>query len=325
MDKRSDIKLEGVNFDETCKTIELLKSDERFAFDFLYGNSNLPGKSIRHIRTRILNQVKKTYGVFLDENTFNTIIYEHLWSEGTWKVLDSYNFKCSFFHWLSIVSAHCVMAFLEENGYIKVSRKRTPGNTCIRWKKKTPSYCQKVLDDMLHIKPLHTFLTALYVDRMKQDDIMRKFNINDEVYSITLKAAEKALKTAIINSDNPYEDFISDRNPRRLTLSSDFLLDFDKTNQSNTCHMPLREVLGIHPEDAAFEEKVVNFLLDFSNKLFIKEEDKYVWKARFIDNKAPVKVADELGRNRGWVDTRYNRLNKKFNAAIQHWWHNTAS
>ena len=69
--------------------VERIKSDEAFAYDFLYGSSLVPGKSIARLRSRIINQVRMSYGVVIDPLDFNTILYEHLHSAGTWKVLIS--------------------------------------------------------------------------------------------------------------------------------------------------------------------------------------------------------------------------------------------
>lgn len=45
-----------------------------------------------------------------------------------------------------------------------------------------------------------------------------------------------------------------------------------------------------------------------------------VWTLRFIENTAPVEVAERIGRKRSWVDTRYSRLNAHFKKAIKNWW-----
>ena len=64
--------------------IDNIKNDEAFAYRFLYGTSLKPGKSIARLRSRILNQVRMSYGVVIDPYDFNTLLYEHLYSEGTW-------------------------------------------------------------------------------------------------------------------------------------------------------------------------------------------------------------------------------------------------
>jgi hypothetical protein len=78
---------------------------------------------------------------------------------------------------------------------------------------------------------------------------------------------------------------------------------------------------------------VIDFLYDFSNSLRWNEEDTYVWQSRYIKNMAPESVAEDLNnmalmsatekvimRDRGWVDTRYHRLNVRFETAIRNWW-----
>ena len=302
--------------------VKKLKSDEAFARNFLYGSSLVPGKSIARLRSRIINQVRKSYGVEINPDDFSTILFEHLYSEGTWKVLDSYN-RGNFFCWLSIVASHCIMAYLEENGYIKISRARTPGNTRLVLKKKAPEYCKMVIEDMVKVGTLRDMLLAVYVERLNKETIQKRFDMDEEIYKLTLHASEKTLKTALLNTEHPYDDVLVDKGSRKITHSCDFSTFIGQTNPAYHEDSPLRQVLGIAPDDAEFESKVIDFLNEFTNNLGWSEEDKFVWQSRFLKNMKPDEVAEHLPkRSRPWVDTRYSRLNRQFKDEIREWWAN---
>ena len=308
---------------DAVRIVENIKNDETFAYHFLYGTSLIPGKSIARLRSRIINQVRMSYGVVVDPADFNTVLYEHLYSEGTWKVLDSYNYRSTFFQWLGTVASHCIMAYLEENGYIKISRARTPGNTRLVLKKMTPDYCYIVINEMVKIGPVRDMLLAVYVDRLDKEAIQERFDMDEEMYKLTLRASEKTLKTALLNTEHPYDDVLVDKGARKIMLSSDFLTIIGQTNAAYSEDSPLREVLGVTPDDAEFESKVIDFLYNFSNNLGWSEEDKYVWQSRYIKNMKPDEVAENLPkRSRPWVDTRFSRLNRQFKEAIREWWAN---
>ena len=308
---------------DAVRIVESIKSDEAFAYRFFYGASLVPGKSIARLRSRIINQVRMSYGVVVDPADFSTILYEHLYAEGSWKVLNSYNYRSTFFQWLGTVASHCIMAYLEENGYIKVSRARTPGNTRLVLKKMTPDYCHIVIEDMVKIGPMRDMLFAVYVDRLDQEAIQNRFGMDEEMYKLTLRASEKTLKTALLNNEHPYDDILVDKGARKIMLSSDFLTIIGQTNAADSEDSPLREVLGVTPDDAEFESKVIDFLYKFSNNLGWSDEDKYVWQSRYIKNMKPEEVAENLPkRSRPWVDTRYSRLNRQFKEAIREWWTN---
>ena len=308
---------------DAVRIVENIKNDETFAYHFLYGTSLIPGKSIARLRSRIINQVRMSYGVVVDPADFNTVLYEHLYSEGTWKVLDSYNYRSTFFQWLGTVASHCIMAYLEENGYIKISRARTPGSTRLVLKKMTPDYCHIVIEDMVKIGPMRDMLLAVYVDRLDKEAIQERFDMDEEMYKLTLRASEKTLKTALLNTEHPYDDVLVDKGARKIMLSSDFLTIIGQTNAAYSEDSPLREVLGVTPDDAEFESKVIDFLYNFSNNLGWSEEDKYVWQSRYIKNMKPDEVAENLPkRSRPWVDTRFSRLNRQFKEAIREWWAN---
>ncbi len=308
---------------DAAHIVESIKTNPDFAYHFLYGTSILPGKSIARLRSRIINQIRTSYHVDVDPNDFNTLLYEHLWSDGTWKVLDSYNYRSTFFQWLGTVASHCIMSYLEENGYIKISRTRTPGNTRLVLMKMTPDYCRIVIEDMIQIVPIRDFLLAVYVERLDKNDIQKRFDMDEDMYQLTLRTSEKTLKTALLNSEHPYDDVLIDKDARKIMVSSDFLTLIGQTNISNDETSPLREVLGVTPDDAEFEDKVVEFLYKFTDKLKWNDEDKYVWRSRYIMNMNPVEVAEALpDRSRPWVDTRFSRLNKQFKTAIREWWNN---
>lgn len=300
--------------------VDQLMSNERFAYTFLYGSSQIPGRSIARLRSGIKNMIRKSYHIELSDETISTIIYEHLWDEGAYKPLKSYNYKSTFFQWLSTVASHEVMKYLEENGFIKVNRERTPGNVRIIWKNKEPEFCQMMLDEMIHIRHIHAFLTALYVERKNQEEIQKEFDLDEKDYKLTKRASEKTLKVALLNTDHCYEDFLADKGARKLMVSSEFLTLIGQTNANEISDSPLREVLGISEDDANFEEKVVEFLYDFSNKLFTNELDRVVWQGRFIKGISPKDMAEMLDKTRGWVDCRYNRTNTRFKQAAIEWW-----
>lgn len=308
---------------DAARIVEGIKNDEAFASNFLYGTSLIPGKSIARLRSRIINQVRMSYDVVVDAADFNTVLYEHLYSEGTWKVLDSYNYRSTFFQWLGTVASHCIMAYLEENGYIKISRARTPGNTRLVLKKMDPDYCRIVIDDMVKIGPMRDMLLAVYVDRLDQEVIQKRFGMDEEMYKLTLRASEKTLKTALLNTEHHYDDVLVDKGARKIMLSSDFLTIIGQTNAAYSEDSPLREVLGVTPDDAEFETKVIDFLYNFTNNLDWSDEDKYVWHSRFIQKMRSREVAENLpGRDEHWVNTRFNRLQKVFLPAIRKWWAN---
>lgn len=54
--------------------------------------------------------------------------------------------------------------------------------------------------------------------------------------------------------------------------------------------------------------------------IFLKKNTK---KFAFSVRK-PIEVAERIGRKRSWVDTKYSRLNARFNKAVKDWWSKNA-
>ena len=174
---------------------------------------------------------------------------------------------------------------------------------------------------MVNIGPMRDMLLAVYDDRLDQETIQKRFDMNTKMYKLTLSASEKTLKTALLNAEHPYDDVLVDKSPRKQMLHSDFLTLIGQTNAAYSEDSPLREVFGVTPDDAAFNDKIIEFLTDFVNKLGWSAEDKYVWSSRFIQKTRSRVVAENLqGRDEHWVNNRYSKLQKVFLPAIRKWW-----
>lgn len=87
---------------------------------------------------------------------------------------------------------------------------------------------------------------------------------------------------------------------------------------------PLSDVFGVGLDKEELHEKVLEFLYSFPQKLNWTEEERIVWTLRFIEDTSPVEVAELVGRKRSWVDTKYSRLNARFNKAVREWWFRNA-
>ncbi len=99
--------------------VDAIKHNERFAYEFFYGTSHIPDRCIAGLRMSILGDIRRKYNVDLEPYVFNTLLYEHLWSDGTWRVLEKYSYKSTLFQWLRKVAYRCTLKYLEDNNYIK--------------------------------------------------------------------------------------------------------------------------------------------------------------------------------------------------------------
>ena len=85
------------NCEEVDEIISRLKSDDHeYVCKFFYKDCS----RISGLRSRIIGEIRRTYKVEVSKEEFGNILYEHLWDNGTWGVLDSYSGKGSFSEWL---------------------------------------------------------------------------------------------------------------------------------------------------------------------------------------------------------------------------------
>lgn len=309
------------NTEESDEIISRLKSnDQLFAQKFFYG-TNPYGCNISRFRSKILSNIKQTYKVDVPIEEFGDILYTFLWNNGTWSVLDKYSRKSSFFCWLAEVAQHELIRYLEEMKIINVNRERTAGNTRLLGMSVAPEMWEYIINDMMPNGLYKDVLYATLVERKDEKIMVKKFGLDAEDLHKMQKKAEADLKDRLIRSDSNYEELVlRDKSSRNVEVSEEFAKEFFQWQEWKNETNPLADVLGVDLDKKELQEKVVEFLYAIPEKLKWTEEERIVWTLRFIEDTAPAEVAERVGRKRSWVDTKYSRLNVRFNKAIKEWW-----
>lgn len=309
------------NTEESDEIISRLKSNDLlFAQKFFYG-TNPYRCNISRFRSKILSNIKQTYKVDVPIEEFGDILYTFLWNNGTWSVLDKYSRKSSFFCWLAEVAQHELIRYLEEMKIINVNRERTAGNTRLLGMSVAPEMWEYIINDMMPNGLYKDVLYATLVERKDEKIMVKKFGLDAEDLHKMQKKAEADLKDRLIRSDSNYEELVlRDKSSRNVEVSEEFTKEFFQWQEWKNETNPLADVLGVDLDKKELQEKVVEFLYAIPEKLKWTEEERIVWTLRFIEDTAPAEVAERVGRKRSWVDTKYSRLNVRFNKAIKEWW-----
>ena len=309
------------NTEESEEIINRLKSgDQLFAQKFFY-STNTNGCNISRFRSKILANIKQTYKIEVSVEEFGDILYTFLWNEGTWSILDKYSRKSSFFCWLSEVAQHELIRYLEDMKLINVTRERTAGNTRLLGLSRAPEMWEYILNDTMPNGLYKDVLFSTLVKRNTEEKMMKSFCLKKEDLHRLQKRAEADLKDRLIRSDRGYEELVlRDKTPRVIEVSEEFAKDFCVWQEGKSNANPLADVLGVDLNHEDLQKKVVDFLYTIPQKLKWTEEERIVWTLRFIEDTAPIEVAERIGRKRSWVDTKYSRLNVRFNKAVKEWW-----
>lgn len=309
------------NTEESDAIINRLKSgDQLFAQHFFY-DTNPNGCNISRFRSKIRSNIKQTYKVDVSVEEFGDILYTFLWDNGTWSVLDKYSRKSSFFSWLAEVAQHEVMKYLEDMKIISVSRERTVGNTRLLGMSVAPEMWEYIIADVMPDGLYKDVLSAILVERKSDEELAKTFGIDAGSLRTLQKKAEADLKDRLIRSESGYEELVlRDKSPRTIEVSEVFAKELCVWQEEKSNTNPLADVLGVNLSKKDLQEKAVEFLYTIPDLLKWTEEERIVWTLRFIEDTAPVEVAERVGRKRSWVDTKYSRLNVRFNEAIKKWW-----
>lgn len=309
------------NTEESEEIISRLKSgDQLFAQKFFY-STNPNRCNISRFRSKILANIKQTYKIEVSVEEFGDILYTFLWNEGTWSILDKYSRKSSFFCWLAVVAQHELVRYLKDMKLIGVTRERTAGNTRLLGLSVASEMWEYILNDTMPNGLYKDVLISTLVERNTEEKMMRSFCLKKEDLHKLQKKAEADLKDRLIRGGSGYEDLVlRDKTPRVVEVSDEFAKDFCVWQESKSNANPLADVLGVGLDHEDLQKKVVDFLYTIPKKLKWTEEERIVWTLRFIEDTAPIEVAERVGRKRSWVDTKYSRLNARFNKAVKEWW-----
>lgn len=309
--------------------VKNLKDSSAYCRQFFFDTEETDAKGkakkkpcqIASLRSKLIYDLKRDYGVDVKPNDVSTILYKTLWSNGSWSALNSYEGKCSFFAWLKKVAKNAVVETLEQEGQIRDAGSKTMGNTRLALLSQSPAKCQVVIDDMLGESKYYDLLTDIYVARIPQEMIMKKMGIDEAEFNAAKKKAEKKLKDALLRSvEFCEEDLLRSKKNHVVTVSSEFVSDIAEWYKAKVDANVFSDVFGTDLSDEEVHVKAVEFLYDFSAKMEWSDRDRYIWCRRFIEDVAPVDVAMEVDRDRAWLDTRYSRLNAKFKKAVKEWW-----
>lgn len=309
------------NTEESEEIINRLKSgDQLFAQKFFY-STNTNGCNISRFRSKILANIKQTYKIEVSVEEFGDILYTFLWNEGTWSILDKYSRKSSFFCWLSEVAQHELIRYLEDMKLINVTRERTAGSTRLLGLSIAPEMWEYILNDTMPNGLYKDVLFSTLVERNTEEKMMKSFCLIKEDLHRLQKKAEADLKDRLIRSNSGYEELVlRDKSPRTIEVSEEFAKELSLWQEEKSNANPLADVLGVNLNKEDLQTKAVEFLYTIPDLLKWTEEERIVWTLRFIEDTAPVEVAERVGRKRSWVDTKYSRLNARFNEAIKKWW-----
>lgn len=309
------------NTEESEEIIKRLKSDDQLFVQKFFYSTNTNGCNISRFRSKILANIKQTYKIDVSVEEFGDILYTFLWNEGTWSVLDKYSRKSSFFCWLAEVAQHELVRVLEDAKLINVIPERTVGNTRLLGISIAPEMWEYILNDTMPNGLYKDILFATLVERNTEEKMMKSFGLEKEDLHKLQKKAEADFKDRLIRSDSVYEELVlRDKKTRIIEVSDDFAKDFCVWQEGKSNANPLADVLGVDLNNEDLQKKVVEFLYTIPQKLKWTEEERIVWTLRFIEGTAPIDVAERVGRKRSWVDTKYSRLNARFNKAVKEWW-----
>lgn len=297
---------------EAREIIYNLKTDSKYAERFFFD-------TLKPMVCGLLSKLNACYQekIYLEE--ISSQLYLLMWSEGTWSRLDSFQFKCSFFSWLSIVAAHEMFRHFDALGYQRL-RKKTSSNTRLRLLSQ-PEDVRKAVVSLVEIGPLRNYLTLKYVLKKDISYIQEKLNLTDDELKMTHSVATRLLREVLISSDSIYAPQVLGPNNDIISVGEE-VLAYIPAEEKDDIHKDLQSLLidyiGINPNSPDCQEQIAAFI--HKKERFIKAANNYtdpiireeqakrsqmhldIFIKRYVYDEKPEKLAAEYGIKRSAVD-----------------------
>ncbi len=312
------------------------KAYERVAHKFFY-------ETLKPMLSGLAFQVLATYKTIVDERDIATIIYRKFWDGGNFSRLKGFKGECSLFSWISIGAAQVVYEDLEEIGIIKKNRNLTPKNTSLRLKSFTDVEELKAVLSLVPEPRWHDILTEIYVNCTSEEDIMKKYKLDETSLKKTIKVAEISLKEQLIETEFlVWHRTVSKREGRdkvvnlvslalgdvsgniNASTSDEALAIAENRTTDMDIYEELQDVLRLKYPNNSPEEMWNEFVMEQAMKCGMTDEQYDVWKARYIDNESPKSIAERLNMRRSNIDNLYSRGNMVLKEYIRNWLKNNS-
>ena len=296
--KKAETKTKAQLDQEAAEDIRKIKSDPKFAADFFY-------ETIKPMVRTIARKLCNCYKEDIDPTDICTALYIALWDKGTWKRLDSYDYKGYFFSWLSLIATHEAFRHFDKLGYRRF-RAITTGNTRIRLLRQ-PLEVRKAVVNLVDDKESYRYLKLRYIDKKSVAEIAKKLKLNDEDMKKTKRVAERMLKINLINSKSEYLDIVLRRTDNPCKYEDPDKAANIASKDSGYDDLPtvmhlLKDKHGISDQYPDFDARLEGYIRMNAKEMGIRGKKIDIFVQRFVYEEKPAKIAKRFSVERSYVD-----------------------
>lgn len=297
----------------------LTSNDEQFAKDFFFGKQP-KGLNIDRLKSRLIFEVKETYGITLSKDEVGNIIYSSIWDYGTWKGLKTFKSQASIFSWIETKARRDLIHELRMQKRIKWVPRRTPANTRLKTSKISEEIAQQIFMEEAVPEACRNIIKDLYINKMTPKEMMKSRNWDEDTYEENVKRAHTQLLDILLRSSSDYSEIIADTRTVRIPIPLDEVMDNGGCIAMEDHESSLKDIFGASLSNEEIQQKALQTILDIASHMNCSERDRYLWKSRFIDNKSPASVAKELNLQKSNVNRIFSKMNRIFKEEARKWY-----
>lgn len=286
-------KTENKIFVADLQTVQRIKNDPKFAYDFFFQTLYKMAVSISRIMTGTYWDLP-----YCDPEEICALMYEYFCCDGNWKKLDSYKGECELRYWVKRAILHHAFKSFDFFGYhrpfvISVSNSR------LRIARLPKELREKIVN-LLDVSDLYDILWWHVVEGFQKKKVCNLMDISPEEYDIKLKLAESALHETIIGT--------GDSNLMSIALACDIpqhMVDVTKIQHADAdddaCPLTqaFREVVkneyGIDHTVPEYQFRLGEVVEKISLEMGVSERDRKIWFRRYWHNEPSKEIAQDYG------------------------------
>lgn len=302
-------------FVEDLKTVQKIKNDPKFAFEYFFN-------VLFKVATAIARIMRNTYWDLpcCDAREISTLMYEYFCCDGHWKKLDSFKGECELKYWIKRVILHSAFKYFDSNGFHRpyvVSESNS--RLAIA---RLPKALRIRIVNLLDVSDLYDVLWWHVVEGFQKKNVCKMMDITPEEYDIKLKLAESALHKTIIAT--------GDTNLMCIALSCDIpqhMADVSKiqiaepSDYDSSITQDFRDVVrmeyGIDYTEPDYQYRLGEVVEKVSFEMNVSERDRKIWFRRYWHHEASKDIAKDNGITEANVNNIKSRTDAVFEATIR--------
>lgn len=261
----------------------------------------------------------RMFDLSINPDELACVTYLACW-ENDWARLRTFKGDTTPHAWIAQIASKVTYQHLVDEKYIPAVNSTKANNYRLTVRGIENPHLRQDIVDLVYVPKLHKILSLYYVDKVADEEIYKIFG-GKETAQKTLKTAQKALIEQLLFTENPYADMaLSSKKPINPEVEFQPWHDCIDESDVSVNKQFFRDTLSRIFNSNDWDSNTMTLIDKVVDSLPWSEEDKYIWRERFISKTPSLELAEMFHVRDSYINLRFSHLNKAFLIKVKKWW-----